>query len=42
MIYDYKGITKELYEKFKNAFSKGKFLNEEIKGHYAFEKIEGN
>jgi hypothetical protein len=40
MIYDYKAITKDTYEKFRTAFSKGKFLNEEIKGRYAFEKID--
>jgi hypothetical protein len=37
--YDYKGIPKDLYEKFKGAFSKGKFLNTEIKGKFPFEKI---
>jgi hypothetical protein len=37
--YDYKGIPKDLYENFRNASSKGKFLNKEIKGKYAFEKV---
>ena len=38
-VYDYKGVPKELYEKFRSAISKGKFLNEEIKEKYRFEKI---
>ena len=39
-VYEYKGVPKELYEKFRSAISKGKFLNEEIKEKYPFEKIE--
>ena len=39
-IYDYQGISIDIYEKFRAAYSKGKFLNEEIKGRYAFEKID--
>jgi len=27
--YDYEGVTKDLYEKFRHASSKGKFLNTE-------------
>lgn len=39
-VYDYKDVPKELYEKFRSATSKGKFLNEEIKEKFTFEKIE--
>lgn len=38
-VYEYKGVPKELYVKFRSAISKGKFLNEEIKEKYPFEKI---
>jgi hypothetical protein len=38
--YDYKGIPGEVYEKFQKASSKGKFLNQEIKGKYPFEKVD--
>ena len=37
--YDYINVPIELYEQLRNSFSKGKFLNEQIKGKYAFEKI---
>jgi hypothetical protein len=37
--YDYEGVTKDLYEKFRHAFSKGKFLNTEIKGKYPAVRI---
>ena len=39
LTYDYINVPAELYEQFQNAFSKGKFLNEQIKGKYAFEKV---
>ncbi len=38
--YNYKGIPKDIYEKFLSAFSKGKFLNEVIKKKYTFEKVD--
>jgi hypothetical protein len=37
--YDYKGVPEELYENFRSAISKGKFLNKEIKGKYPFERV---
>jgi KTSC domain len=38
--YDYKNFPEELYKDLRNAFSKGKFLNEKIKGKYPFEKVD--
>lgn len=38
-IYTYNNVSKDLYEKLLSAESKGHFLNEEIKGRYAFSKI---
>jgi hypothetical protein len=38
--YDYLNVPKNLYDQFRNAFSKGKFLNEEIKGKYPFKKVD--
>jgi hypothetical protein len=32
-------VPKDLYEKLRNALSKGKFLNKHIKGKYPFEKV---
>jgi hypothetical protein len=40
--YDYKNFPEELYENMRKAFSKGKFLNEEIKGKYPFEKVNSS
>lgn len=37
--YDYMNVPKDMYDKLKTAFSKGKFLNEEIKGKYPFQKV---
>jgi hypothetical protein len=37
--YDYMNVPKDLYDKLRNAISKGKFLNKHIKGRYAFEKV---
>jgi hypothetical protein len=39
IVYDYKNVPKEVYEAMKAASSKGKFLNEQIKGEYEFKKI---
>lgn len=39
-IYDYKKVPAEVYEEMKNAFSKGTFLNERIKGKYRYVKIK--
>ena len=38
-VYDYKDVPLREYKHMKAAVSKGKYLNERIKGHYAFEKI---
>ena len=40
IIYDYKEVPVRIYEEMKRAESKGKYLNEHIKGNYDFEKIE--
>jgi hypothetical protein len=37
--YDYINVPGDLYEKLRQALSKGKFLNEHIKGKYPFEKV---
>ena len=39
-VYDYKKVPEEVYNEMKKAFSKGEFLNKEIKPHYKFEKIK--
>lgn len=39
-VYVYKKVPEKVYEEMRNAFSKGTFLNERIKGTYAFEKID--
>jgi hypothetical protein len=39
MAYDYKNVPEDVYAAMKNAFSKGTFLNQHIKGKYAYEKI---
>jgi len=42
IIYDYLNVPANVYEAMKNAFSKGKYLNEHIKGHYSFRRINEN
>jgi hypothetical protein len=37
--YDYKNIPEALFNKLITASSKGKFLNEEIKGKFPYEKV---
>jgi hypothetical protein len=39
IVYEYKAVPKKVYEKMKASASKGKFLNENIKGKFLFEKI---
>lgn len=39
MVYAYKGVPVEVYEAMRRAFSKGRFLNQFIKGKYAFERV---
>ena len=38
-IYEYLDVPEEIYRAMKNAFSKGIYLNQHIKGHYHFKKI---
>jgi hypothetical protein len=40
MIYDYKKVPERVYLAMKNAPSKGTYLNQHIKGTYAFRKIK--
>lgn len=40
LVYDYKKVPQEEYDAMKTAFSKGTYLNQNIKGRYAFEKID--
>jgi len=39
LVYDYINVPKDLYDQLLRSFSKGKFLNEQIKGKYPFEKL---
>ena len=39
MVYDYKNVPEEVWLAMKTSFSKGIFLNKNIKGKYEFEKI---
>lgn len=39
-VYDYKKVPEEVYNEMKKAFSKGEFLNKEIKPNFDFEKIK--
>lgn len=38
-IYDYKNVPESVYYSMKAATSKGSFLNQHIKNHYAFIKV---
>ena len=39
-VYDYKNVPEKVYKEMKEAFSKGDFLNKQIKPKYEFEKIK--
>ncbi len=39
MVYKYKNVPEKIFNKMKQAFSKGVFLNRFIKGRYNFEKV---
>jgi hypothetical protein len=39
-VYKYKDVPEKEYKAMKAAFSKGKYLNEHIKPHYAYEKVD--
>ena len=38
-VYAYKNVPEHVYQAMKEAFSKGTFLNENIKGKYPFKKL---
>ena len=40
--YDYRGVPPETYRAFKSAFSKGRFFNRHIRGHFAYRQHEDN
>lgn len=39
LVYDYSKVPESVYLEMKAAFSKGTFLNERIKGHYPYKKV---
>jgi len=39
LIYDYINVPLTIYEAMKTSTSKGRYLNQHIKGHYEFRKI---
>jgi hypothetical protein len=39
-VYNYLEVPETMFKKMKAASSKGEFLNQKIKGKYAFEKVE--
>lgn len=39
-VYDYEKVPEEIYSEMKKAFSKGEFLNKQIKPNYEFKKIK--
>lgn len=39
-VYDYKNVPEKVYKEMKEAFSKGEFLNKQIKPNYKFEKVK--
>jgi hypothetical protein len=41
MVYKYKDVPEEVYASMKSSGSKGKYLNQYIKGKYEFEKVDG-
>lgn len=40
MIYEYKDVPEPVYRALKTSDAKGIYLNKNIKGHFAFEKIK--
>ncbi|MEO5684871.1 MAG: KTSC domain-containing protein [Chitinophagaceae bacterium] len=38
-IYDYQDVPPKVFNEFKNALSKGSYLNRCIKGRYGFKKV---
>jgi len=39
-IYSYSGVTKQRFDAFKNAESKGKYFHKNIRGNYEYEKVQ--
>jgi hypothetical protein len=39
IVYDYQNVPPLVYAEMRASASKGKFLNERIKGHYPFKKV---
>ena len=39
-VYDYKKVPEKIYNEMKTAFSKGEYLNKQIKPNYKFEKVK--
>lgn len=39
-VYKYSGVQKETFEELLKAESKGRFMNEQIKGNYDYKKLE--
>jgi hypothetical protein len=40
LVYEYKQVPEKIFRAMQRAGSKGTFLNQFIKGHYDFEKID--
>jgi hypothetical protein len=39
MVYEYLEVPPEIFEQMKSSFSKGIYLNKQIKGNYKFRKV---
>lgn len=39
-LYEYDGVTKEIYEELLASESKGKYISQNIKGRYNYKKVE--
>ena len=39
-IYEYLNVPGDVYDQFKTSFSKGTFLNNNIKGNYSYNRIK--
>jgi len=40
LVYEYQQVPLEIFQAMKKAFSKGTFLNQQIKGNYPFRRVE--
>lgn len=41
-VYEYQGVTEDVYESFCKSESQGKFLNEQIKNKFEYSKLLNN